>query len=150
MERSLIILNPDAVQRALVGELITRFERRGLKLVGLKLLQVGPELAARHYAVHQGKAFYDSLIAYITSGPVVVLAVEGPQASAVVRATVGSTRPAEATPGSIRSDYGLMVGRNLIHASDGPETAEFELGLWFKLEEFVEWQRDTERWAYEA
>jgi nucleoside-diphosphate kinase len=149
MERSLIILKPDAVQRALVGELITRFERRGLKLVGLKLLQVGPELAARHYAVHQGKAFYDSLIAYITSGPVVVLAVEGPQAVAVVRATVGSTRPLEATPGSIRSDYGLMVGRNLIHASDGPDTARDELALWFDEKDLVSYARDIDRWVLE-
>jgi nucleoside-diphosphate kinase len=149
VERSLVILKPDAVQRALVGQIVDRLERRGLKLVGMKLVQVDPDLAARHYAVHQGKPFYPGLIQYITSGPVVVMAVEGPDAINVVRATVGSTRPGEATPGSIRADFGLMVGRNLIHASDGPETARTELELWFAAHELVDYTRDIDRWILE-
>jgi nucleoside-diphosphate kinase len=149
VERTLIILKPDAVQRGLVGELVARFERRGLKLVGLKLVQVDAALAERHYAVHAGKPFYPGLIAYITSGPVVVLAAEGPEAIAVVRSTVGATRPPEATPGSIRADFGLMVGRNLIHASDGPETAAAELALWFAPGELADYGRDLDRWILE-
>jgi nucleoside-diphosphate kinase len=146
VERTLILLKPDAVQRGLVGELITRFERRGLKLVGLKLVTVSPALARRHYAVHEGKPFFDPLIAYITSGPVVALAAEGPEAVAVVRATVGATRPHEATPGSIRADFGLTVGRNLVHASDSPGTAEAELALWFAPDELSGYARDVDRW----
>jgi nucleoside-diphosphate kinase len=149
MERSLVILKPDAVQRALVGEIVARFERRGLKLVGMKLVQVSQELAREHYAVHRGKSFYESLISYITSGPVVVMAVEGPEAVAVVRSTVGATRPAESPPGSIRADFGLMVGRNLIHASDGPETARAEMALWFADHELVSYTRDIDRWVLE-
>ncbi len=149
MERSLILLKPDAVQRGLVGELIARFERRGLKIVALRLVAVSTELARQHYAVHEGKPFFDSLIAYLTSGPVVAMAVEGPQAIQVVRNTVGSTRPAESPAGSIRADYGLCVGRNLVHASDGPETAAQELALWFKPDDFVAYQRDIDRWILE-
>jgi nucleoside-diphosphate kinase len=149
VERSLILLKPDAVQRLLVGALLSRFEQRGLKLVGLKLLQVDEALARRHYAVHEGKPFFDGLIAYITAGPVVALAVEGPAAIAVVRATVGATRPAEAATGSIRADFGLMVGRNLVHASDGPETARQELALWFAPEELLDYGRDVDRWILE-
>jgi nucleoside-diphosphate kinase len=149
MERSLIILKPDAVQRSLVGEIITRFERRGLKLVGMKLRQVDAALAAEHYAVHKGKSFYDSLIDYITSGPVVVMALEGPEAVKVVRATVGGTKPAESPTGSIRADFGLMVGRNLIHASDGAETAHAELALWFRDDELVTYTREIDRWVLE-
>jgi nucleoside-diphosphate kinase len=142
VERTLIILKPDAVQRALCGELITRFERRGLRIVGLKLVRVDDNLAGRHYAEHEGKPFYPGLIEYITSGPVVVMAAEGPDAIAIVRATVGVTRPGEATPGSIRADYGLMVGRNLIHASDGQESAARELALWFRPDELLEYTRN--------
>ncbi|MFN2114743.1 MAG: nucleoside-diphosphate kinase [Anaerolineae bacterium] len=149
MERSLIILKPDAVQRMLVGEIIARFERRGLKIIGLKLLHVAAERAHEHYAVHKGKAFYDSLIEYITSGPVVVMAVEGPEAIAVVRASVGATTPLESPTGSIRGDYGLEVGRNLIHASDGPTTARAELRLWFNEDELCEYDRDIDRWILE-
>lgn len=149
MERTLIILKPDAVQRSLAGEIIARFERRGLKIVGLKLVQVGEDLARRHYAIHEGKPFYAGLITYITSGPVVVMAVEGPDAIAVVRATVGATRPVEATPGSIRADYGLAVGRNLVHASDGPETARSELALWFGDGELVDYGRVVDPWIVE-
>lgn len=149
VERTLVILKPDAVQRMLVGQIVDRLERRGLKLVGLKLVQVDQALAEQHYAVHKGKPFYPGLIDYITSGPVVVLAAEGPDAINVVRATVGVTRPGEATPGSIRADFGLMVGRNLIHASDGPETARAELALWFAAQELVDYTRDVDRWILE-
>lgn len=149
MERSLILLKPDAVQRTLVGELVGRFERRGLKIVGLKLVRVGDELARTHYAEHEGKDFYPGLIEYITSGPVVAMAVEGPGAIAVVRATVGQTRPVDACPGSIRGDYGLAVGRNLIHASDGPETAVRELALWFDDAELLDYGRAVDRWVLE-
>jgi len=150
MERTLIILKPDAVQRGLVGALIQRFEQRGLKIVGLKLVAVGESLARRHYAVHEGRPFFDGLIEYITSAPVVVMALQGPGAIAVVRATVGATRPAEAAPGSIRADYGLSVGRNLIHASDGPETATEELALWFTADELIDYGREIDRWILEG
>ena len=149
MERTRIILKPDAVQRGLVGELISRFERRGLKVSALKLMSVAPELARRHYAEHEGKPFFAGLIDYITSSPVVVMALDGPGAIAVVRNTVGSTRPAEATPGSIRADFGLMVGRNLVHASDGPEAAERELSLWFDAGDIVDYQRAVDAWILE-
>lgn len=149
MERTLIILKPDAVQRGLVGELIARFERRGLKVSALKLMSVAPELARRHYAEHEGKPFFAGLIDYITSSPVVVMAVDGPGAIAVVRTTVGGTRPAEATPGSIRADFGLMVGRNLVHASDGPEAAARELSLWFDAGDILDYQRAIDAWILE-
>ena len=149
MERSLVIIKPDGVQRGLMGEVITRLECRGLRLAAMKFMSVGQELAARHYAIHKGKPFYESLIHYITSGPVVVMAWEGSKAIEAIRQTVGATNPTAAAPGSIRADLALDIGRNLIHASDGPETATFELGLWFKPEEFVDWKRDGERWVFE-
>ena len=149
MERSLVIIKPDVVQRGLMGEVITRLECRGLRLAAMKFMSVGQELAARHYAIHKGKPFYESLIHYITSGPVVVMAWEGSKAIEAIRQTVGATNPTAAAPGSIRADLALDIGRNLIHASDGPETATFELGLWFKPEEFVDWKRDGERWVFE-
>ncbi|HRE25244.1 MAG TPA: nucleoside-diphosphate kinase, partial [Anaerolineales bacterium] len=145
MEKSLVIIKPDGVQRGLVGEILGRLERRGLRLVAMKMQSVSPELAARHYAVHQGKPFYDGLVSYISSSPVVVLAVEGNKAIEAVRQTVGATNPTAAAPGTIRADFGLEIGRNLIHASDGPETAAQELALWFGPEEFVSWSRDGER-----
>ena len=150
MERTLVLVKPDGVQRGLIGEIITRLERRGLRLAAMKFMPVSQALAETHYGVHKGKGFYEGLLKFITSGPVVAMAWEGPKAIAAVRQTVGATNPTAAAPGSIRADLGLDTGRNLIHASDGPETAVFELALWFKPEEFVEWQRDTERWAYEA
>ncbi len=146
MERTLIIVKPDAVQRGLIGEIVARFERRGLKIVGLKMLQIGEPLARRHYAVHEGKPFFDGLIRYITSAPVVVMVLEGRQAIAVARSTMGSTRPAEAAPGTIRADYGVEVGRNLVHGSDGPETAAYEIDLYFAPEELVAWDRSTDPW----
>ena len=149
MERTLIIIKPDAVQRGLVGSIIKRFEQRGLRIVGLKFMQISRELAERHYAIHEGKSFYEGLLNYITSGPVAVMALEGPQAIAAARATMGATRPVEASPGTIRADWGLEVGRNLVHGSDGPETARFEIALFFDESELVEWSRDTDRWILE-
>jgi len=149
VEKTLVILKPDAVQRGLVGELIGRFERRGLRLVALKQMRVSRELAEQHYAVHQGKPFYEPLVSYITSDPVIVFALEGNKAIEAVRQTVGATNPTAAAPGTIRADFALEIGRNLIHASDGTETAAAELALWFKPEELVEWKRDGERWVYE-
>lgn len=149
MERTLVIIKPDGVQRGLVGEVVSRFERRGLKLVGMKLMQISPELAARHYAVHVGKPFYNGLIQYITSSPVVVMAIEGKRAIETVRATMGATNPVQATPGTIRADLGVEIGRNLVHGSDGPDTAKFELELFFGPDEIVTWNRDVERWISE-
>ncbi|MEZ4869638.1 MAG: nucleoside-diphosphate kinase [Caldilineaceae bacterium] len=148
MERTFIILKPDAVQRGLVGELLMRFERRGLKLLAMKFMQVSNELARKHYAVHEGRPFFNGLIQYITSAPVVALVLEGPNAIAVVRAMVGATRPHEAAPGTIRADFGLDVGRNLVHASDGTETAKDEIALWFGSD-LVTWQRANDPWIVE-
>jgi nucleoside-diphosphate kinase len=148
VERTFIILKPDAVQRGLVGEIIARFERRGLKIVAMKFLQVDDSLARRHYAVHEGKPFFPGLIGYITSAPVVAMVVEGTNAIAAVRATVGATKPAEAAPGTIRADFGLEIGRNLVHASDGPETAVSEIDLWFG-QELTAWARAADPWIFE-
>ena len=149
MERTLVILKPDAVQRGLVGEIIHRLERRGLQLIGLKMLAVDRALAERHYAVHQGKSFYDGLIAYITSSPVVVGVFAGANAVLIVRNTVGATRPYEAAPGTIRGDLAVDVGRNLIHASDSVENGEAEVALWFRPDELVEYQLTNGRWIRE-
>ena len=148
MERTFIILKPDAVQRGLIGEIISRLERRGLKVVAMKMIQVSQELASEHYAVHKERPFYDSLISYITSSPVVAMVVEGTNAITVVRNTVGATNPAEAAPGTVRADFGLEIGRNLVHASDGPDTAKTESALWFG-EELIDWGRNTDPWIFE-
>jgi len=149
VERSLVLVKPDGVQRALVGEVISRFERRGLRLVAAKFMQVSLELAKSHYAEHEGKPFYDGLISYITSAPVMAMVWEGPNAVAAIRQTVGSTKPVESAPGTIRHDFALEVGRNLIHASDKPETGAREVALWFKSEELVEWTREVDKWVFE-
>lgn len=149
MERTLVIVKPDGMQRGLVGEVISRLERRGLKLVGMKFMQIAPELASRHYAVHKGKPFYEGLIQYITSAPVVVMVWEGKAAIEVVRKTMGVTNPANAEPGTLRADFGLEVGRNLVHGSDGPETAVFEIGLFFREDELISWTRDLDKWIFE-
>jgi nucleoside-diphosphate kinase len=149
MERTLILIKPDGVQRGLVGPILTRFEARGLKIVGLKLLQVPTDLAERHYAVHKGKPFYDGLIRYITSRPIVAMVLEGTNAIAAVRKTVGATKSFEAEPGSIRGDFALEVGRNLVHASDGPDTAKEEVALWFGQDELVGYERESDRWLFE-
>ena len=149
MERSLVLVKPDGVQRALIGEVISRLERRGLRLVAARFIQVSRELAETHYAIHKGKPFYDGLIAYIVSAPVMAMVWEGPSAVAAIRQTMGSTRPTEAAPGSLRHDFALEVGRNLTHASDSVENGEKEVALWFKPDELVEWKREVDRWVYE-
>ncbi len=149
MERTLVILKPDAVQRGLIGQITARLEQRGLKLVGMKFIQIDDELAARHYAVHKGKPFYAGLLQYITSSPVVVQVWEGKRAIDTVRRTCGSTNPIDADVGTIRADFGVEIGRNLIHASDGPETAAYEIPLYFKVEELVSWSRATDVWINE-
>lgn len=149
MERTLILIKPDGVQRGLVGPILARFEARGLKIVALKLVQVSTELAERHYAVHQGKGFYEGLVRYITSSPVVAMVLEGTNVVTAVRKTVGATKSFEADPGTIRGDLALEVGRNLVHASDAPETANEEIALWFREDELVGYPRDTDRWIFE-
>lgn len=149
MEQTLIIVKPEGVQRGLIGDVISRFERRGLKIVGLKFMQITPELAEQHYGVHKGKPFYPGLVKHITSGPVVVGVIEGPKAISVVRASMGTTNAAEATPGTIRGDYALDIGYNIVHGSDGPETAVKEIALFFKPEELVSYKLVTEPWIYE-
>lgn len=149
LERTLVIVKPDGVQRGLVGPILARLEQRGLKLAGLKLVQVSRDLAERHYAEHEGKDFYARLLGYITSAPVVVACLEGSAAVQVVRSTVGATSPASAAPGTIRADYALEIGRNLVHASDGAEAAARELGLWFRPDELASYPRDTDRWIFE-
>ncbi len=149
MERTLIIIKPDAVQRGLIGEIITRFERRGLRIAAMKLIHIDQALAERHYAIHKGKPFYEALIQYITSSPVVVMALEGNDAIEIARRTMGATKPAEAAPGTIRADFGLEIGRNLVHGSDGPDTAASEVPLFFAKGEVVSYARDVDRWIFE-
>lgn len=149
MERTLVLVKPDGVQRGLVGEVIARLERRGLRLVAAKFMKVKKELAETHYSIHKGKPFYDGLIAYITSAPVMAMVWEGPSAVDAVRQTMGSTKPTEAQPGSIRHDFGLMIGRNLTHASDSVENGEKEIALWFTPSELITWTRDVDRWIFE-
>lgn len=146
-ERTLVLIKPDGVQRLLAGRIIARFEERGLKIVGLKLMRVDRALAERHYDVHREKPFFGGLVDFITSSPLVALVLEGPNAIAVVRTMVGATRPNEAAPGTIRGDLALETAQNLIHASDGPETAAAELALWFAPAELVDYERDIDRWA---
>ena len=146
MERTLVLVKPDGVQRGLIGEIVARFERKGLKVVGLRLLTVPREMAERHYAVHAGKHFYDGLVEFITSGPVAAVALEGPDAIATVRRLVGATMPNEANPGTIRGDLGISGLRNLIHASDGAETARDELALWFGAGELLDYEREMDAW----
>ncbi len=146
-ERTLVLVKPDGVQRLLVGRILSRFEERGLKLVGLKLVQVDRALAEQHYAVHRERPFFGSLVEFITSSPLVALALDGPNAIVVVRSMVGATRPHEAAPGTIRGDLALETAQNLIHASDGPETAATELALWFAPGELVDYAREIDRWA---
>lgn len=150
MDQTLVLVKPDGVQRGLIGEVISRLERRGLRLVGAKFVQVSQELAETHYAIHKGKPFYDGLIQYITSAPVMAMVWEGPNAVAAVRQTMGATRPTEAAPGSLRHDFALEVGRNLTHASDSVENGEQEVALWFKPDELITWNRDVDRWIFEA
>ncbi len=149
MEKTFVILKPDAVQRLLVGQIISRFEQHGLKLVAMKFMQVSTELAQEHYAVHKERPFYKDLIDYITASPVVALVVEGPNAIKMVRNMVGATNPLEAASGTIRGDFGMEIGRNLVHASDGEETAKTEIALWFGEENLVQYERVVDTWILE-
>jgi nucleoside-diphosphate kinase len=146
-QRTLILIKPDGVQRGLVGRIIERYEQRGLRIVGIKMLHVSRELAERHYGIHRDKPFFGGLVDFIVSSPLVAMAVEGPNAIAVCRAINGATRPHEAAPGSIRGDFALETGQNLVHASDSPETAETELALWFAADELYEYDRSVDRWV---
>ena len=149
-ERTLVLLKPDALQRGLVGAITSRLEARGLKLVGMKLVQVDREMAERHYAAHQGKPFFPGLVEFITASPVVAMVLQGRAVVASVRESVGATDPAKAAPGSIRGDLGLDISRNLVHASDSDEAAAQEVSLFFRPEELVDWRRDVERWITES
>ncbi len=149
MERTLVLVKPDGVQRGLIGEVVSRLERRGLRLIGAKFLSVSQQLAETHYAIHKGKSFYEGLISYITSAPVMAMVWEGPGAIAAVRQTMGATRPVEAAPGSLRHDFALEVGRNLTHASDSIENGKTEVALWFESDELVDWERSNDRWIFE-
>jgi nucleoside-diphosphate kinase len=143
------MVKPDGVQRGLVGEIITRLERRGLKMTAAKFMNVSLELAETHYAIHKDEPFYNKLIKYITSSPVMAMVWEGSNAVKAVRQTMGSTHPFEATPGSVRHDFGLEIGRNLTHASDKVENAQKEISLWFKEDEILSWDRATDAWIFE-
>ncbi|MEM0493053.1 MAG: nucleoside-diphosphate kinase [Candidatus Thermoplasmatota archaeon] len=145
-ERTFVMIKPDAVQRGLVGEIIHRFEQKGLKIVALKLLSVDRKLAEKHYAVHKGKPFFEPTVRYITSSPVVAMVLEGVNAIEMVRSMMGKTDPQQASPGTIRGDYGQFIGRNIIHGSDGKETAEYEINLWFKPGEISQYTRIDESW----
>jgi nucleoside-diphosphate kinase len=147
MERTLVLVKPDGVQRGLVGEILGRLERKGLKVVGLRLLWVPRDMAERHYAIHVGKHFYAELVEFITSGPVAAIAVAGPDAVAVVRRLVGATMPHQAEPGTIRGDLGVSGLRNLTHASDAPETADAELALWFDAGSVLDYERAIDTWV---
>jgi nucleoside-diphosphate kinase len=146
-ERTLILVKPDGVQRLLVGRVLQRYEDRGLKLVGLKLLQVDRALAEAHYAVHRERPFFAGLVDFITSSPLVAAVVEGPNAIAVVRTINGATKPHEAAPGTVRGDFALETAQNLVHASDGPESAASEIALWFRDDELMSYDRDVDRWV---
>jgi nucleoside-diphosphate kinase len=150
VERTLIIVKPDGMQRGLTGEIIRRFEARGLRIVGMKLMQVSTELAKRHYAIHEGKPFFEGLVKYITSAPVVVMALEGTNAVEAARKTIGSTKPTEAAAGTIRGDFALEIGRNLVHGSDSVENGQKEISLWFDQSELVDWSRNTDPWIFEG
>ena len=149
MQRTLVLVKPDGVQRGLVGTIIGRLEQRGLKLIALKMMQITDELAARHYAEHRAKPFYDGLIAFITSGPVVAMIWEGREAVTVVRSLMGSTDPLKAAPGTIRGDLALDLGMNLIHGSDSPARAEAEMALFFSDRELHQYERTVDRWIRE-
>lgn len=149
MERTFLAVKPDGVQRGLVGEIIRRFEQKGFKLVGMKLMQLPRETAERHYGEHQGKPFFNGLVDFITSGPIVAMAWEGKNVIATARAMMGATNPSNAASGTIRGDFAADIGRNIIHGSDAPESAERELGIFFQPEELVSWNRANDTWITE-
>lgn len=149
LERTLVIIKPDAVERGLIGPIITRLEQRGLRIAAMKMMRISESLARRHYAVHEGKPFFEPLIRYITAAPVVVMVVEGRNAIELVRRTMGATNPLEAAPGTIRADFGVEIGRNLVHGSDGPETARTEIALFFREDEILSYERAVDAWIWE-
>ena len=146
MERSLVLIKPDAMQRGLAGEIISRLEKRGLKIVAVKMLQMDKGLAQRHYAIHKGKAFFNELVDFITSSPIIASIFQGKDAVNLIRQTMGATDPAKALPGTIRGDFGLDIGHNLIHGSDSVENASKEITLFFSAEEICDYQRDIDKW----
>ena len=149
MERTFLMIKPDGVQRGLIGSIISRYEAKGFSLVGLKMLAVPKELAEKHYAVHSDKPFFKGLVDFITSGPVVAMVWEGDGVVASARKLIGATNPLTADPGTIRGDYGITIGRNIIHGSDAIETAHTEIALWFKEEELTNWDSSLKGWLYE-
>lgn len=149
MERTLILVKPDGVQRGLIGEVIGRFERRGLKLVGMKLIQMSGEMAAEHYKEHVERPFFKDLVAYILSGPIVAMVWEGKNAVAAARATIGATNPVNAGAGTIRGDFAMEIGRNIVHGSDSPESGIREANIFFAAHELLEWERDGDKWIRE-
>jgi len=149
MERTLIIFKPDAVQRGLCGEILTRFEKKGLQIVGMKFAKLPQQLVERHYEPHKGKPFYPGLVKFMTSSPVVVLALQGKDAIAIARKMMGATFGSKAEPGTIRGDFGVSNSFNLIHGSDSPESAQREIGLFFKPGELVEWEPASRGWIYD-
>ena len=150
MEKTLVLVKPDGVQRGLSGEIISRFENRGLKLVGLKLMQVTEQLAKQHYNEHTERPFFPGLVNFITSGPIIAMAWEGDNAISIVRQTMGTTNPVEASPGTIRGDLAINIGRNVVHGSDGLESAKRELDLFFNQGEILDYSRCTDSWITEA
>ncbi len=149
-ERTFVAIKPDGVERSLIGEIIVRFERRGLKLVGLKLMQLAIDLAEKHYGEHKGKPFFDGLVKHITSGPIVAMVWEGKGAVAICRSTIGATSPATAAPGTIRGDLAVDIARNIVHGSDSLESAEREINIFFSKDELIQgWQQSCHRWIWE-
>jgi len=149
VERTFVMIKPDGVQRGLVGDIINRFEKKGIKLVAMKLVSVSRDLAEKHYGIHKGKPFFEPTVKYIISSPVVAMVLEGHDAISTVRTLMGKTNPQDAAMGTIRGDYGQFIGRNIVHGSDGPGTAEFEINLWFKPKEIAKYKRIDEEWLSE-
>jgi len=150
MQKILVLIKPDAVQRGLIGNIIARFERRGLKIVAMKMTQMDQGLAQRHYAIHQGKDFFQHLVEFITSGPIIAAVLEGERAVEIVRRTMGETNPAEASPGTIRGDFGIDIGHNLVHGSDSEENAVQEISIFFTEDEILTYRREIDRWVTES
>ncbi len=149
MKTTFLMVKPDGVQRGLVGDVMKRIEKRGLRIVAMKMMSLDEETAGEHYTEHKGKDFYEPLIDYITSGPVVAMAVKGDSAISLVRKMVGATDPQDANPGTIRGDYGIDIGRNIVHAADSPESADRELGIFFEDSDYQDYTRIEEDWVYE-
>lgn len=147
--RTFVMIKPDGLQRGFIGEIISRFEKKGLKIVAMKLVSVSKELAEKHYGIHKGKPFFEPTVKYIMSSPVIAMVLEGNNAIGMVRTMMGKTNPQDASPGTIRGDFGQFIGRNIVHGSDGPDTAEFEINLWFKPGEIATYKRIDEKWLTE-